>query len=331
MGDLFIDLAAGGSVLQASDEYLNPAGRLLEPADPVPDPGRPGARGAWLDGWETRRRREPGHEWAIIRMGRRGLLERLVVDTTHVTTSLPAACSVEAVDLPGDPGLVDLVRNRSLWREVVARTPVRGGGPHSFAGDHIPATHLRLVIYPDGGVARFRAYGDPLPPADLASRDRVDLASLDNGARVVAASDARTSSPNLMLLPGDPRHHRDGWITRRRREPGFEWAIIRLGGAGFPTQVTVDTRHFPGDSPDRVAVLGAVAGGRPPDGIADTDWRSILEPTEVTADSRNRFDLPAGTGPVTHLRLELHPDGAVARFRAHGTALGGWLDEDPSG
>jgi allantoicase len=316
MERLLIDLARGGRVLQASDEYLNPAERLLDPADPIADPDRRGSHGAWLDGWETRRIRPPGHEWAIVRLGRPGTIHRVVVDTSHVTLSLPIAWSVEAVDLPGDPGLVDLLRNRSRWREIVQRSEVRGSGRHGVDVEAVAATHLRLVIYPDGGVARLRVYGDPRPPADLAGRGAVDLASLDLGARVVSASDAAASPPNRMLEPGGPADHRDGWITRRRRRPGNEWAIIRLAGPGTLDRVEVDTRRFPGDAPERVAVMAIEAAATPrPD---DPGWRTLVEPSEVRPDAVERFEIEDDT-PATHLRLDLLPDGAVARFRAIGS------------
>jgi len=324
MHELLIDLAQGGQVLEASDEYLNPADRLLDPAEPVAEPGRSGGKGAWLDGWETRRVRPPGHEWVIVQLGLRGVLHHIVIDTSHVTTSLPAACSVEAIDLPGDPNLIELMRNRSLWEEVVPRTDLRGSGRHGFRVDGTTASHLRLVVYPDGGVARIRALGDPLPPADLADRGELDLAAIEFGGRVTDASDIHTSSPNLMLGAGDARDHTDAWMTGRRRGPGNEWAIIRLAGRATVEQITVDTRHFPGDSPEEIAVMAMDAAGTSPAGYEDSRWSPLLSHTPVKADTRNRFDIIQESGPVTHLRLDLHPDGAVARFRAHGTAVSGW-------
>jgi allantoicase len=329
MHPFLIDLAREGRVLQASDEYLNPAERLLATADPIDDPGRSGPRGPWLDGWETRRVRPPGHEWAIVRLGRRGLLRRVIVDTTWVRRSLPAAFSVEAVDLPGDPGLVDLLRNRALWHEVVPRTPLRGSGRHDVGVTPGPATHLRLVIYPDGAVARLRAPGEPLPPPDLPDRGVVDLAALANGGLVIDASDPRTSSPNRMLADGDGRDGRDGWVTRRRREPGHEWAIVRLAGRGTIERIEADTRRFPGDAPEEMAVLAADVPGTGPDAIREADWVPLLPKVAVEADARNRFTDLEPIGPVTHLRVELHPDGAVGRFRAYGTAAPGDGDDGP--
>ncbi|MCB2224552.1 MAG: allantoicase [Actinobacteria bacterium] len=320
---LLIDLARDGKVLQASDEFLNPAERLLEPAEPVDETGRFGPHGARLDGWETRRVRPPGHEWAIVRLGRRGVLRRLVVDTTHVHRSLPAAYSVEAVDLPGDPSLVDLVRSRSRWSEVIPRTAVGGAGRHIVEVGGVPATHLRLVIYPDGGVARLRALGEPLPPADLADRGTVDLAAAAHGGLTTAVSDA-TSTPNRMLAGGDARDAGDGWVTRRRRDPGHEWAVVRLAGRGMVERIETDLRRFPGDAPEEIAVLGADLPDGDPAG-PEGPWAEVVPQQEAEADARNRFDLEEPAGPFTHLRLDLHPDGAVGRFRAFGTV---WSEGD---
>jgi allantoicase len=249
-------------------------------------------------------------------------LHQLVVDTSHVTTSLPAACSVEAIDLPGEPGIVELMRHRSLWREVVCRTSLRGSGRHDFPADREPATHVRLVIYPDGGVARLRALGDPLPPDGLAERGEVDLAALDNGGRVIATSDPQASSPNSMLRPGDARDHRDGWMTRRRREPGNEWAVIRLAARGTVDRIVVDTRPFPGDSPEEISVAAADLPGAAPGELRDAEWTVLLPRTDAEPGARSRFEHLEAPGPISHLRLELHPDGAVGRFRAFGRAEG---------
>lgn len=318
MSNYLIDLARGGRVLQASDEYLNPAERLLDPAPPIADPERSGAHGRWLDGWETRRVRPPGHEWAIIRLGRRGTLRHVVVDTSHITTSLPGACSIEAIDLPGDPSLVQLMRNRSLWSEIVPRTELRGGGEHGFAVPPGTATHLRLVIYPDGAIARLRALGDPLPPPDLADRGTIDLASSELGAQVIDASDAATSSPNLMLGAGDAKDYRDGWMTRRRRTPGNEWAVVRLAGRGIVERIEIDTKHYPGNAPEAVAVLGIDAPGAARADLRAADWVPLLPHSDLAAVGRVRFDDLEHSGPFTHLRLDLYPDGAIGRFRAFG-------------
>lgn len=328
---LLIDLALGGKVLEASDESLNPARRLIYPRQPVADDGRNAERGRWLDGWETRRQRNGGHDWVILRLGTPGRLLRAVIDARHVGPSLPEACSLEATHMPGDPGILDLVRSRGRWTEVVPRTVLPGVDVHHFAvADPVPATHVRLVIYPDGAVARLRCLGDPIPPPGLAGRAGVDLAALASGGRVIAASDHRTSSPNRMLQAGDAADHRDGWLTRRRREPGNEWAVIRLGSRGVVDRVVVDTRRYTGESPEAVTVECTDAAGASPDDLRSAAWKPLVPRSEIREEARNLFEGFPPTGPVTHLRLTLHPDGGIGRFRAYGNAEAAADEPEPA-
>ena len=236
-GDLLIDLAAagaGGRVQEASDEFFAPKERLLADEDPVRDPGRPSRHGVWMDGWETRRRRSRGHDWAIVRLGLRGIGRRVVVDTTHFTGSHPESCAVEAADMPGDPNIVDLVRARDRWVDLLPRVPVEPDSRNVFNVAHgLPVTHLRLVAYPDGGIARLRCFGEPVPREGvLDGETTVDLACISSGARAIECSDRHFGSPNDMLVPGPPHDGRSGWLTRRRRDGGSDWAVIRLAGPG---------------------------------------------------------------------------------------------------
>ncbi len=321
---LLIDLAsakAGGRILESSDEGFGGAARLLER-----DPPKPRARKERrYDGWATRRRRDPGHDWVIVRLGIPGIPRIVEVDTTHITGDAPAACSLEAVYMPGEPGMVELLRSRDKWVEIVPRSPLRSD---ESAGIPVvaeaPATHLRLIIYPDGGVARMRCLGDPTPPDDLVDRDQVDLAAISSGARVVSCSDRHFDSPNRMLLGGDARYPGDGWETRRRRQPGHEWAIVRLAGRGVIERLVVDLRGFRGAAPAACSVAGIDAPGSHPDDIVLGEWTPVLPETPLTDDRRHEIgDLTDG-GPFTHLRLGLHPDGGVARFRALGRAEAPW-------
>jgi allantoicase len=109
------------------------------------------------DGWETRRRRGPGHDWAIVKLGARGTLHRVEVDTSHFKGNAPGSCSIEGCDAPGGP----LAADSAGWREILPRTPLRPHTWHRF--DQVaaagPITHARLNIHPDGGVARLRLFG----------------------------------------------------------------------------------------------------------------------------------------------------------------------------
>ncbi|MDX1692081.1 MAG: allantoicase [Acidimicrobiia bacterium] len=325
---LLIDLATagvGGRVLEASDEFFAPKERLLRVEGPESHPGRYTDRGRWVDGWVTRRRREPGHEWALVRLGYPGIVRRVVLDTTHIVHDAPAGASVEAASFDGDPHIVDLVRSRGRWSDLVPRTEVHPDAVSEFDVDRAePVTHVRLVVYPDGGVARLRCLGEPVPPAGLLDGEReLDLAAVAHGARVVASSAPR-GNPNVMLRRSDVREVGDVWETPRRRGAGNDYAVVRLAGRGRITGVTIDTSTITGNLPAAVEVSTVDAPDATEADLASAVWRPLLERTEPDAGRVHTFDDLAGTGPATHVRLDVHPDGAVARFRVHGVSDEPW-------
>jgi allantoicase len=327
MDELLIDLAAaglGGRVLEASDEFFAPKENLVADSPPVLDPDRRTSRGRWMDGWETRRRRSAGHEWAIVRLGLPGVLRTVVVDTSHFTGSAPGQVSVEAIDLPGDPNIVDLVRSRDRWTEVLARSDVAPNTANVFPLAQSEAvTHVRLVLYPDGGVARLRCLGEPVPPDHILRTEGADLAAIASGGRVVDCS-SRGSNPNRMLRGGKPEGPSDGWLTPRRRDPGYDWAVIRLAGPGQVDRLVVDTTSFKGNAPASCDVEGIDAPGALPGTLRTASWRQLLAQSELEEDHRHEYPELGWGGRLTHLRVNIHPDGGLARFSAIGEAFEGW-------
>jgi len=322
MDHLLIDLAShdlGGRALEASDESLGPKERILDPGAPRP----PDPSGGPRDGWETRRRRDGGHDWVIVRLGVRGILRRVVVDTTWFEGDEPDACSVEAIDLPGKPNIVELVRDRHRWFEALPRVPIDGGGRNEFnLPTDLPATHLRLVLYPDGGVARLRAYGEPAPGDGPCASDRVaDLAAVTAGGRVIDCSTIGGSSPNGML--GEPGGAA-GWLTPRRRQSGHEWAVIRLAGPATLERIEIDTSGFRGKAPEACAVEGLLANHSPPEALRSAAWLPLIGPSEVDEDGTTRWSDLASEGPFSHLRLSVLPDGGIRSFRVLGRCRQAW-------
>ncbi len=318
--DLLVDLAAarvGGKVLAANDEFFAEKENLIADADPVWDPDRFTDRGKWMDGWETRRRRQPGEDWAILRLGIPGLVRRVVVDTSFFTGNYPESCELAAAVLDRDPD------EATVWSDAVPRTPLAGNTriPIDLA-QPTAATHLRFVIHPDGGVARLRVFGEPMPGSLDGSL--VDLAALATGARAVDCSNRHYSSPNRMLVDGPALGMWDGWETRRRRGPGNDWAVVRLAGRGTLERLEVDTTHFKGNAPGSCAVFAIDAPGVGVPDPAHPAWSPLLDHTPLTPDTVHRFDALASDAPATHLRLDIHPDGGVARFRAWGRSTEPW-------
>jgi allantoicase len=317
--DLAVD-RWGGFAVAVNDEFFAPKENLLRAEAPVWREGEYTERGKWMDGWETRRRRVPGHDWCILRLGFPGLVRGVVVDTSFFTGNFPEACSIDAVAVPGSPDETALLA--AAWTEILPRVTLKGDAPNPFAVASESAwTHLRLNIYPDGGVARLRVHGEVMPDwgSILRGGGWVDLAALAHGARIVGQSDMHYGNPRNMLQPGRSTHMGDGWETRRRRGPGNDWAIVRLARPGAVHRIEIDTDHYKGNAPGSCSVdacgadEGDVVDGR-------VRWGPLLTQTPLQPHTRHQFD--AGSSPetpVTHVRLNTFPDGGIARLRIFGT------------
>lgn len=322
--DQLVDLAArelGGGVVAVNDEFFAAADHLLGPEPPVFDPHSYGSRGKVMDGWETRRRRAAGRDWALVRLGAPGVVHTVVIDTRHFTGNYPPAASVEGCGVEGHPDPVELAS--ADWFPLVDRVALRGDTVHRLTARTAPrCTHVRLTIHPDGGVARLRVLGSVVPDPRRLDRVTVDLAALEHGGLVVGCSDSYFSDPLHLLGPGRPAGMADGWETRRRRDDGNDWALIRLAGRSRVRHVEIDTTHFKGNAPGAARLLGADrSGATPPDSPERGDpagWSQLLPRTRLQPDTRHWFRV-ADDRPATHVRLDIFPDGGVARLRVVGT------------
>ncbi|MGN6229840.1 MAG: allantoicase [Trinickia sp.] len=313
------DPRLGAQALEASDEFFAPKARMLNPEPAVFIPGKYDEHGKWMDGWETRRKRTTGYDWCIVKLARAGIVKGLDIDTSHFTGNFPPAASIEAAYVPGgeQPG------SSTQWTQIVPSTTLQGNAHHYVeVPNDQPYTHLRLNLYPDGGVARLRVYGQPQVDWTNVSRGApVDLAAMENGAYVVAANNQHFGAASNMLMPGRGVNMGDGWETRRRREPGNDWAIIALARPGTITKIEVDTAFFKGNFPDRCSIQAAfVTGGTDSSLITQAMfWPTLLGEQKLEMDKQHFFESEvAAIGPVTHLRLNIIPDGGVSRLRAWG-------------
>jgi allantoicase len=325
--EIYPDLAGerlGGIALSASDEFFAPKENLLREGRARFEPDRYTDHGKWMDGWESRRRRGPGHDWVVIRLGAPGVIHGVNVDTSHFRGNHPERASVEACAI--DVGLEsEGTFEDSAWTTIVQSLPLAPDADNRFrVRDGSRWTHVRLNIVPDGGVARFRVHGVPVPgPAE--EPGPVDLAAVQRGGLVLGWSDARFGPPHRILLPDRARHMGDGWETRRRRGPGHDWVVIRLSERGAPRRVVIETTHFKGNHPESFGLEGLDDGGEfgdprsglraPPEEHAG--WRKIVPKTPLGPDTAHEVHVE-NPGPVTHVRLSIYPDGGVARFRLYG-------------
>jgi allantoicase len=311
------DPRLGAAAIFATDEFFAPKERMLDPAPAQFIPGKYDDNGKWMDGWESRRKRVEGHDHCIVRLALPGIVRGVDIDTSHFTGNYPPAASIDACLVQGDP------TDKAAWTEILPSTGLRGNAHHllAVASDRV-WSHVRLNIYPDGGVARLRVYGQV--HRDWSKIDRtkpIDLAAALNGARAVGWSDQHYGSPFAMLLPGRGETMGDGWETARRRQPGNEWATLQLGHPGRITRIEVDTHLYKGNYPDRCSIqAGYVTGGTDQSAVTQSMfWRPLLPEQKLQPDHIHVFEREvADLGPVTHVRFNSIPDGGVMRLHLIG-------------
>ncbi len=306
----------GTRVTYATDDFFAAKERLIDPAEPVFLADKYDDHGKWMDGWESRRRRGGGHDYCVIRLGVHGVIHGFDVDTSHFTGNFPPEASIEAcssdADVPEDG-----------WVELIPKTVLTGNSHHFLdAGDDRVWSHVRLHIYPDGGVARLRIFGEIR--ADFTDVDGfVDLAAVEHGGRAIACSDEHYGSMHNLTAPGRGMNMGDGWETARRRGPGNDWVIIALGRPGVIERAEVDTAHFKGNYPDRVSIEGAMFDSDDEAGADSPKWRTLLPEAKLKMDQQHYFDESLELiGAVSHVRVSIYPDGGVSRIRLFGQVHG---------
>jgi allantoicase len=329
-GLIYLGAAAlGGYALGTNDDFFAGMQNLLHPGRGTFIPDKYTDRGKWMDGWESRRKRGPGHDWCIIELGAAGRVYGVDIDTNHFLGNHPPFASLDGLRAPHGTPLAEL--ERASWTELLPQAPLRPGSQNLFAPERQPVvSHVRLNIYPDGGVARLRVYGKVEPDWSVREIDEetaprvgpteVDLAAVKNGALPLACSDAFFSPMEQLILPGRAETMGGGWETRRKRMPGHDWIIVRLGARGVPKLIEVDTNHYKGNYPDRCSIeaLDAPADTKITELIARQDWVSWLPETKLSAHTRHFFDQFPAQGPVSHVRLSIYPDGGISRLRVWG-------------
>lgn len=322
-----VDLASerlGGKALVANDEFFAEKENLLKPGRGIFIPDKYTDRGKWMDGWESRRRRTPGNDWCVIQLGLRGVVKMVDIDTNHFLGNHPPFASVDAIDaekrIPGKTAAIE----KLPWKTILKKSPLNPGSQNLYQiGGKQGLTHVRLNIFPDGGVARFRAFGVVVPDwSKVKLGQLLDLAAVENGGVPLACSDMFFSSMQNLIMPGRAKNMGDGWETKRRRDPGHDWIILKLGRPGAIRKIEVDTNHFKGNYPDTCSIEGCSA---PDASTADLTnnpvaWKTILKKTKLKANTRHFFGKQLSpVARCTHVRLNIYPDGGVSRLRVWGT------------
>jgi allantoicase len=321
----FVDLVServGGETLSCSDDFFAEMENLLKSGRGIFIDDKYTQRGKWMDGWESRRSfgRDNGREfdWCIIRLGISGVIRGFDVDTNYFRGNAPQTVSIEACVSAQQPN------EDTLWYTLLDESQVAAHSQNIFEISNSQSwTHVRLNMFPDGGIARLRVYGEADVNWDhFVDGELIDLASIKNGAKALLVSDMFFSDKNNLIMPGRGKDMGDGWETKRRRDPGPDWSIVKLGTQGSVEKVIVDTCHFKGNFPDTFKLEGIITNSDNFNDVnAELDWQTIIPQTklyahrehlfinEITADKLQQF---------THVKLSIYPDGGISRMRVMG-------------
>lgn len=273
-----------------------------------------------------------------------GVIEGVEVDTAHFSGNEAEGVGLDGVFWPQGDGDGEVGKEGfARWSEILPR---QGCGPNMrqawrVEGSEVTGrqfTHLRLRMYPDGGIARLRVYGHAVPPplevvmkAAGGMAPMEELSSALNGGVAISCSDQHFGVRSNLLLPGRGKDMGDGWETARSRTKGHvDWVICRLGLKGKSLdKVIVDTKDFRGNFP-RAVKVEALLAAKDEEASASPeadDKRWVLlngGEKECQADIEHAFQerdlenfVPDGR-VVTHIKMTIIPDGGVKRLRIFG-------------
>ena len=324
-----INLAAdklGAKALACTDDFFAEKENLIKPGRGIFIADKYTDRGKWMDGWESRRKRVEGHDWCIVKLGAPGNIKGFDIDTNHFLGNHPPFASIEACYAPNVED--EKITNDSIsWTEILPKSPLNPGSQHYFScSDNRLFTHVKLHIYPDGGVARLKVYGEVKKDwTTVSATETIDLAAATNGAKSVLCNDMFFSHMDNLLMPGRGVNMGDGWETKRNRTPGNrDWVIVRLAHPGKINNILVDTCHFKGNYPDRCSIEGCYI-----ENDSDTDWtnssiswKEIMPQQKLSADHEHFFEKEIEShDKISHIRLFIYPDGGVSRLRLYGNIV----------
>ncbi len=320
------DLAAerlGGKVLYATDDFFAEKENLLKKGRSVFITDKYTDRGKWMDGWESRRKRTPGHDWAVIQLATSGSITGFDIDTNFFLGNHPPHASIEAAYLTNAHEITDW--DAFAWREILPKSHLDAGSQNFYESKSSDVfTHIRLHIYPDGGVARLRVYGEVFKNWDAVAADEIiDLAAAINGGKAIACNDMFFSAMSNLIMPNRGENMGDGWETKRNRAPNNrDWVILKLATKASIHKIVVDTCHFKGNYPDTCSIE-AVLSDNDEAVINDVvEWTTILSKQKLQADFIHEYIVDVSNNiTFNHVRLNIFPDGGVSRLRLFGNKI----------
>ncbi len=328
------DAKLGAEVLFVSDDFFAAAERMLNPEEPVWKEAVYDDNGKWMDGWETRRKRFEGNDYCIIKLANPGKIKVIDLYTRYFTGNYAPVCSVEACSSDSVPD------DDTSWIEIIPSSPLEGDNHNFFMLENeYSYTHLRLNIFPDGGIARLQVYDTNIDLTEgsfsiievnqvhvatkyINSKDHsgeiIELSAYENGGRALECSDEHFGQMHNLLKPGRGINMGDGWETRRARKPNFDWVIISLAHPGIINKIEIDTAYFKGNFPYQTSVNAAFLPNDCNENLAPRSlyWKELIPPQALQMDKQHFFEKEIiELGPITHVRVNIYPDGGLSRVR----------------
>ena len=311
----------GSKVISVSDDFFGKASRMLDDKDPVFIEDKYDDHGKWMDGWESRRRRDGGHDWAIIKLGSPGVISKAEIDTSHFTGNFPPFTSLEGLFSEETPN------EKSNWVSLIKKTSLIGNQKNAFIIESTSkVNYVRLQIFPDGGVARIRLFGEVKYDWNNLNKDElIELSSLKLGGSIVAFNNAHYGDVSALLSDGRGKTMGDGWETRRRRDKGFDWLIINSIKGNKINKIEISTHHFKGNFPSHCTLQATYIPNKKTSSSIVTGsnkWKLLLDKVKLSANKTHIFkNKLMKNDKINYIKINIYPDGGISRFKIFGKAV----------
>jgi len=314
-----IDLAQprlGTKVLFKTDDFFASANRIISPTEPIFKTGVFDTHGKWMDGWESRRKRTDGHDYIILKLGKPGNIKKVDIDTSHFNGNQPAMISIEGANSNSDK-----IKNLK-WRPLLSKKKTKANSHHYFTVNSKKIfTHIKFNIFPDGGVARLKLYGTIEKLYKLKNK-KINLASLLDGASVIACNNEHFGKAENILAPGKAKNMGDGWETRRRRDKGFDWLILNSLTGKEIDKIEISTHHFKGNFPSHCSLQAVyLPTSKNSKQIVNSSvkWKYLLKDAKLSANTIHTFkNNLMKKDKINFIKINIFPDGGISRFRIYG-------------
>lgn len=318
-----IDLAQprlGSKVIFKTDDFFASANRIIDPSPAVFKEGLFDKNGKWMDGWESRRKRTSGHDFLIIKLGKSGSINKVDVDTSHFNGNQPSMISLEGC-YSKSKNIKDL-----KWKTLIGKKKTKANSHHMFKSSSKSIfTHIKLNIFPDGGVARLRLYGSISKENNKFGNKTINLASLLNGASVIACNNEHFGKAENILAPGKAKNMGDGWETRRRRDKGFDWLILNPINGKKIDKIEISTHHFKGNFPSHCSLQAAFVPNKKSSSSiikSSVKWKFLLNKVNLSANKTHVFkNILMKNDKINFIKINIFPDGGISRFKIFGKSI----------